>query len=108
MKGMNIARAVARVPADPARVNPVFLLFYLKTPFVQHYFQSQVRTVNQPTLNIKQINETPVYVPARSLQDNFANRAMKVLEIREMLVSTDGKIETLFSGIQHMAFRGEL
>ena len=108
MRGMNIARAVARVPADPTVIDSTFLLFYLKTPYIQHYFQSQVRTVNQPTLNIKQINETPVYAPAIGLQKTFALRARKLLAIRDKCASLDERLETFFSAIQHRAFQGEL
>jgi len=108
MRGMNIAWAVARVPADPTVIDSTFLLFYLKTPYIQHYFQSQVRTVNQPTLNIKQINETPVYAPAIGLQKTFALRARKLLAIRDKCASLDERLETFFSAIQHRAFQGEL
>ena len=105
---MRLARAVARYRQTQLVIDSTFLLFYLKTPFIQHYFQSQVRTVNQPTLNIKQINETPVYAPAIDLQKTFALRARKLLAIRDTYAFLDERIETFFSALQHRAFRGEL
>jgi type I restriction enzyme, S subunit len=74
VSGFNIARAVARVPFDAKRIDGIYLLHYLRTDFVQDYFKAQLRTVNQPTLNIKQITETPVYVPSELLQRKFAER----------------------------------
>ena len=55
--GFNIARQVTRIPLRD-EINPVFVAEYLKTPGVQNYFLAELRTVAQPTLNVKQIKET--------------------------------------------------
>lgn len=108
VRGMNIARAVARIPADSGKINPEFLLFYLRTQFIQNYFRAELRTVNQPTLNIKQIEETPVCAPDRTKQEAFAARIKKVRAIEPTCVNSRDRIDALFSSLQFRAFRGEL
>ncbi|HWM93141.1 MAG TPA: restriction endonuclease subunit S [Thermoanaerobaculia bacterium] len=107
VKGFNIARAVARIPLmDTA--SRVFMAAYLATNFVQNYFTTELRTVSQPTLNIKQLSETPVVLPPAELQQEFCHRVSAVDKLRighrASLVELDG----LFATLQHRAFRGEL
>ena len=68
LKGMNIARAVARVRCG-SQANRLYLASLFVTTFIQSYFTNETRTVAQPTLNIKQIAETPIMLPAKGLQD---------------------------------------
>ena len=70
MSGFNIARAVARI-SPSTNVNRIYLSEYLKTSKVQRYFVNELRTVAQPTLNIKQICETEVLCPPLTLQNDF-------------------------------------
>ena len=77
VKGFNIARAVARIPLAET-TNRIFMAAYLKTDFVQHYFTNELRTVSQPTLNIKQLSETVVVLPPLNLQRDFAHRIAAV------------------------------
>jgi type I restriction enzyme S subunit len=71
--GSNIARAVARVPVSKD-VNRTWLAAYLRSQRVQRYFTNELRTVSQPTLNIKQIQETEIILPPLEQQQAFANR----------------------------------
>ena len=107
VSGFNIARAVARIPlAETA--NRVFMAAYLSSDFVQGYFTNELRTVSQPTLNIKQICETPVVLPPIELQREFARRAAAVEELKTAQRCSMTKMDTLFAALQHRAFRGEL
>lgn len=108
MKGMNIARAVARVPVDPQKADHIFLSEYLRMEFVQRYFRSETRTVSQPTLNIKQILEVPVRLPPLSMQHDFATRAVAFGRARAAQITSKSRLDTLFASLQHRAFRGEL
>jgi type I restriction enzyme S subunit len=107
IKGFNIARAVARIPLAEA-TDRVFLANYLRTDFAQRYFQSELRTVSQPTLNIKQICETPVLLPPISLQRRFARRVAAVEELRATGHDSAVKLDLLLATLQHRAFRGKL
>jgi type I restriction enzyme S subunit len=107
LAGANIARAVARI--RPGKLlNREYLAYFLETPFVQRHFSVETRTVSQPTLNIKQIQETPVLVPPLKEQDAFMKleRRLRVVgtQQRAALVCTD----TLFDTLVHRAFQGEL
>jgi type I restriction enzyme S subunit len=106
LAGANIARAVARIRPGKLLIRE-YLAYFLETPFVQRHFSVETRTVSQPTLNIKQIQETPVLVPPLKEQDAFIKleRRLRVVgtQQRAALVCTD----TLFDTLVHRAFRGE-
>ena len=40
---------------------------------MQRYFRSELRTVSQPTLNVKQIGETPIALPPHPVRQAFVN-----------------------------------
>lgn len=103
----NIARAVARIPlADPT--SRAYIAAYLNTDFVQRYFTSELRTVSQPTLNIKQLSETTIVVPPIELQCEFGERVAVVDRLRAAQRASLAKLEALFVTLQQLAFRGEL
>ena len=108
MKGMNIARAVARIPVDSNKADRAFLAEYLRMAFVQRFFSSETRTVSQPTLNIRQILETPVRLPPLPRQCEFAERATVAGRVRLAQTTSRSKLDSLFASLQHRAFRGEL
>jgi len=107
MKGYNIARAVSRIPASDV-IDRTFLASYLQTDFVQRYFTSELRTVSQPTLNIKQICETKVIQPPLPLQQSFASRVQSVEALKATHKAALQELDRLFTSLQHRAFQGEL
>jgi len=107
VKGFNIARAVARIPLAEA-TNRIFMAAYLSTDFVQRYFTNELRTVSQPTLNIKQISETIVVLPPIILQREFARRVTAVEKLKTSHRASLAELDSLFASLQHRAFRGEL
>ena len=107
LKGFNIARAVARIPlAD--KVDRIFVAAYLKTNFVQRYFTNELRTVSQPTLNIKQLSETLVLLPPIEQQYEFARRITAIEKLKTTQRTALAELDALFASLQHRAFRGEL
>ncbi len=107
VKGFNIARAVARIPLAET-TDRVFMAAYLGTDFVQRYFTSELRTVSQPTLNIKQISETIVVLPPIAQQREFARRVTAVEKLKAAQRASLAELDALFATLQHRAFRGEL
>ena len=107
VKGFNIARAVARVPAA-GMINRIYLSSYLKTDYVQRYFKNELRTVSQPTLNIKQIGETLVVIPPHKQQFGFVERVEAVDRMKNAEIASLSELEDLFASLQHLAFRREL
>ena len=106
-RGFNIARAVARIRVGDEVVRE-FLATQLQTTAVQRYFTQELRTVSQPTLNIKQIAETQLICPPLSMQRLFADRLSAVRETRKRLVASSELTESMFHSLQHRAFRGDL
>ncbi|MER5868352.1 restriction endonuclease subunit S [Streptomyces sp. NPDC002044] len=105
--GSNVARAVARIPisSEPLRE---YLAEHLRTTSVQRYFVGELRTVAQPTLNIKQITETTVMVPPVELQEEFASRMVAIRGHKQAQVRHLSLLDALFASLEHRAFRGEL
>ncbi|MBS1076057.1 restriction endonuclease subunit S [Gluconobacter sp. Dm-73] len=108
LKGVNIARAVARVPVDKKLANRVFIASQLKSQAVQNYFQREIRLVAQPTLNIKQITEAPIFLPSLASQEAFAARLSTLDGNIEKAVFSLRRAGALFASLQHRAFRGAL
>jgi type I restriction enzyme S subunit len=107
VKGFNIARAVARIPIADS-IERSFIIEYLKSSWVQRYFVNELRTVSQPTLNIKQLSETRVFVPPIDLQRHFTRRAAAVETLKGTHRACLGELDALFGSIQYLAFRGDL
>jgi len=103
MIGYNVARAVARVPVGK-KVSREFLENYLRTDKVQRYFVSELRTVSQPTLNIKQICEAEVVCPPMQLQITFANQMKAIKAMKLKLNNSLHSTEKLLLSLQHQAF----
>lgn len=107
LRGFNIARAVARIPLAENNCR-VFMAAYLKSDFVQRYFTNELRTVSQPTLNIKQISETTVILPPRDLQRDFARRIAAVEKLKAAYHASLSELDALFAVLQYRAFLGDL
>jgi type I restriction enzyme S subunit len=107
VKGFNIARAIARIPLGET-TSRLFMAAYLTTDFVQRYFTNELRTVSQPTLNIKQISETSVVLPPIESQREFARRVRAVEKLKTAQRVSLAEMGALFASLQHRAFRGEL
>ena len=105
--GINIARAVARIRLQ-REMEPEFILALLRTEALQRYFAEEIRVVAQPTLNIKQIKETPIMVPPATLRKEFASVASRIIKAKERQEGSARSSEDLFQSLQHRAFTGQL
>lgn len=106
-KGSNVARAVARVPLK-AQLSREFVATYLRTDRVQQYFTKELRTVSQPTLNIKQILETPVPLVVPADADKFESRLRSVRRTIYNAELSNTYVSDLFASLQQRAFCGQL
>jgi len=106
--GFNIARAVARIPYDRRKIRGRFLLEYLRTTRMQQYFSAEVRTVAQPTLNIKQLSEATLNIPSLEKQDHFVTLAQAAQEKLSVLEMSANVLECLVASLQVQAFEGGL
>ncbi len=107
LRGFNIARAVARIPLGN-ELERVFAAHLLTTDHVQHFWRNETRTVSQPTLNIRQICMTPIYLPPLEKQREFSRMAGLIAKTTQAFEFSAAEMERLFAALQHRAFRGEL
>ncbi|WP_107063350.1 restriction endonuclease subunit S [Streptomyces sp. NRRL F-5193] len=105
--GSNVARAVARVPIA-SDVDRQYLAAYLRMEFVQRYFERELRTVAQPTLNIKQLKEAPVVLPPSDLRAKFVERTGAVVRQGGTYLTHLAALDELFASLQQRAFSGRL
>lgn len=106
-KGCNIARAVARIRVGES-VRREYLAACLSAPSTKRYFVQELRTVAQPTLNIKQIEEAQIAVPPLDLQDEFVRRCSNLETLKSLHRTALAELDALFASLQSRAFRGEL
>ena len=107
LRGFNIARAIARIPCGPM-LAPRYLATYLALPYVQGSLTRETRTVAQPTLNIKQIEELPVVLPPIDLQNKFSNFSERTAEAISHIKAAAAEQELLFNSLVQLALNGEL
>ncbi len=106
LKGFNIVRATAKVRVDHNIINRTYLAFHLSQISIQNYFIAETRTSSQPTLNIKQIEETKILVPPIRIQNQFNLLSTDLLKQIEMV--NDSNSDGLFQVLIQKAFKGEL
>lgn len=105
--GSNLARAVTRVPISNPTIR-AYVAAFLRTVSSQRYFRAELRTVAQPTLNVKQLAATPVPMPPSDLQSQFLTRLQSLNCKRAAVRLAQQLDEGLFVSLQSRAFRGEL
>lgn len=105
--GSNIARAICRVPIE-SRTTRLYVAEYLRSRAAQSYFTSELRTVAQATLNVKQLAATRVPLPPIEMQRVFVRSRDLIEKIRANAGRADAETQILFGSLQSRAFRGEL
>jgi type I restriction enzyme S subunit len=106
LQGFNIVRATAKVRVDKERINRKYLAFHLSQKSIQNYFIAETRTSSQPTLNIKQIEETKILIPPIEIQNHFDLLSDDLLKQIEMIHQSNSN--GLFQSLLQQAFKGEL
>lgn len=105
--GSNIARAVARVPVSE-KAERTYVAAALRSPSIQSYFESELRTVSQPTLNLKQLSGTMLALPPRSMQLEFRQRVERANALKTRAQKHLATLDELFAALQARAFAGHL
>lgn len=105
--GYNIVRATARIRPSQD-INRLFLAYLLLSDYAQNYYLKVTRSVGQPTLNIKQIEELPVITPPIHIQNQFAITVEKVEGIKSRYQENLNDLENLYGALSQKAFKGEL
>jgi type I restriction enzyme, S subunit len=86
-----------------------YLESYLLTGYIQnYYFKNNKSRAGQPHLNATQLENTPLLLPPREIQDNFADSVRIVRKLIKQQKECKLKINNLFSSLLYKAFSGEL
>lgn len=104
-RGMNIARAVAKVPLGPS-VDPHFACVFLNSPIAQRQLQGEARESARKTLNIEQLRQILIPLPSLQEQHEIASIFTELeLTLRENRSTLSGLrtlkaslLDTLLSG----------
>ena len=94
----------AHVIASNGRANLRFLEFYIEQLDLKPYISGSA----QPKLNRSNLDRIPVYLPPLELQDTFAERISAVEKLKILSQKGLSEFDSLFTSLQHRAFRGEL
>ncbi|MFO1501394.1 MAG: restriction endonuclease subunit S [Verrucomicrobiota bacterium] len=110
-RGANIARAVCRVMPGP-EVDRDYLVAVLRSKPSQNHFNRTTRTLAQPTLNVGQLELTPVPVPALSEQRRIVadldSQQSRIDALKRLQSETAAELDALLPSILDKAFKGEL
>lgn len=107
IKGLNIVRAIARINCSKKLKN-TYLLNLLSTDFYQQKLKSLTRTVAQPTLNIKQIEELRIPIPPIDSQISFDKFYNKLIESKKKVKISLEELNYLFFSIYQKSFNDQL
>jgi restriction endonuclease S subunit len=77
-KGANIARAIARLKVHDLLENK-YIYFVILSPYIQSSFTNSSRTIGQPTLNIRFIENTVVPIPPHEEQKVIIEKVSQFL-----------------------------
>lgn len=92
--------------ADPQYLVPDYLLYALKSPFVQRQFGRFESGSTVKHLSVPVCRQLEVPVPEIGVQHEFAER---IACIRGLATKAQGQdVNALFNALQSRAFRGEL
>ena len=109
--GANVARAVCRIVPGP-EIDRYYLAMALHSPRTQDYFRETTRTLAQPTLNVAQLEQTPIPVPQMPEQRRIAKRLEdlqgKLDKLKRVQSETAVELDALLPSILDKAFKGKL
>ena len=109
LDGVNLTENAAKlVPRDRAAVDAQYLAALLQTDYIQRQIASHVGQVTIGKLALFRIEKLRVPFAPIELQKEFALRLKLFSNLRVKLMASMAGIDSLFSSLQHRAFRGEL
>ena len=97
-----------RFQLDRNNMNPWVAFAYTQTLHYKNWAVSKQRTAIRPYINGQEYTSLPIMQPESELQQQFADRMERILEINRENTVGSKKIENLFELLLHQAFSGEL
>lgn len=106
-KGFNIVRATARINCGN-KIKNTYLLNLLLSDYYQHQLKILSRTVAQPTLNIKQIEELKIPIPPMEEQIRFDKFYHTLIANKKKSKASLKILEDLFQSLSQKIYNGQL
>jgi type I restriction enzyme, S subunit len=106
-KGFNIVRATARINCGN-KIKNTYLLNLLLSDYYQHQLKILSRTVAQPTLNIKQIEELKIPIPPMEEQIRFDKFYHTLIANKKKSKASLRILEELFLSLSQKIYNGQL
>ncbi len=101
-------RHIGHIRARSSKIAPFFLCCQMNMPFVRNQADLRARGIAQKTLNLGEIREFQIRVPALENQQKFCERAKTVVRSLQDSVQVGKAVDTLFTTFLHSAFTGDL
>ena len=89
-------------------VDLTYLCTLLDSPFMLRQAHRGVRAIAVPDLGIGEVKAFKIVLPPIMLQREFALRVAAVQKLKNMQRASLAELDSLFTSLQHRAFRGEL
>jgi type I restriction enzyme S subunit len=99
---------VCKITPDKRRMFPEFLHQAILQPSFQDQIHKSASTSVQKYFNLSALKGWRIIVPPLPIQQTFVARLKKVGAQREALKNSAEDFDSLFTSLQHRAFRGEL
>lgn len=99
-------QAIAFASLNPELVETVFV--YHAICIGREHFRRLQRGVRQKNLNLEMVRQIHIPLPPIIEQKSFVERALWINDMAKTHHYSLGQVNTLFSSLQHRAFRGEL
>ncbi|MDO9339703.1 MAG: restriction endonuclease subunit S [Bacteroidales bacterium] len=89
-------------------INPIFALFYLRTPYFQHLANKTAKGNAVRDLQLGDFKKFNFIIPPMDLQTQFAQIVEKIQALKEQYQKSLKELENLYGSLSQRAFRGEL
>lgn len=110
LRGLSGSYNVALMKAVPREgITKEFVFHLLKEERLHNFVvANSERTAGQSGVNLDLLEAYDAYLPPLQLQIEFGNQMSTLASLRKRMEEANQEIDTLFSSLQHRAFRGEL
>ncbi|MCB1598393.1 MAG: restriction endonuclease subunit S [Xanthomonadales bacterium] len=112
MRGWNVSREVAVVPADHDQVDPRYLAFWIGSNESRRWLSDAQKGVAYTGINIEDLRALPVSIPAMSEQQEIVRRVESLFALAELVearyTTARAHLDGLTPALLAKAFRGEL
>ena len=106
LAGANIARALAKIPAQPEKVRPNYLRAVLATPSYQATLVGSAFETARKTLNLSVLRELEIPVPDMAQQDRLLASALVLEEAIRVSQEAAQSAQTLRDALLQEVFKG--